>query len=401
VQVGSQSRLSIAIAAQGRFHAFALASAFIKQGHDVCLLTNYPATVVEHFGVPRQNVRSFILHGLITRLASALQLARICEPMFHRMFGRWVANELSQRYWDVTYTFSGVSEEWLKLSRKAETIRLLARGSSHIRTQKAILSSEQRRCGHVIDQPSEWRIDRECREYSLADGVVVLSQFAQHSFLDNGFPLEQVSIARPGVDIAMFRAAPHVVTERRRRILGNEPLKVLTVGLVSYRKGLSDYAEVVPMCDANCFRFRWVGTVLPEAREQVARLSSTVDFQTRVPQSELARHYAWADLFFFPSLEDGFGVVLAQAAAAALPILTTPNGAGQDLVEEGRTGWILPIRDSSAFVSKLNQCCEDRQRLADMVMYLSDTYVPRDFGAMARDFLQIVAKRKELNAARI
>ena len=137
---------------------------------------------------------------------------------------------------------------------------------------------------------------------------------------------------------------------RCRRILSGEPLRVLFVGTLCFRKGMLDMASILRGRGSQRFRFRFVGPVSKEAREFVRDLDSRAEFIPKQPQHELSASYAWGDLFAFPTIEDGFAVVLAQAAAAALPILTTTNCCGPDLIREGQTGWVLPIRSPGAFI---------------------------------------------------
>ena len=87
-----------------------------------------------------------------------------------------------------------------------------------------------------------------------------------------------------------------------------------------------------------------------------------------------------------PTLEDGFGMVLAQAEASALPILTTTNGGGPDLVREGETGWVLPTRSPEAFMERLRWCDEHREELAAMIRHLYSHYQSRDWSDVASDF---------------
>jgi glycosyltransferase involved in cell wall biosynthesis len=98
-------------------------------------------------------------------------------------------------------------------------------------------------------------------------------------------------------------------------------------------------------------------------------------------------------LFIFPTLEDGFAVVLAQAAMSGLPILTTPNCAGTDLVKEGQTGFVLPIRSSASFVEKLQWCDMHRVELAAMVRRVASDFRPRDWSHVAADFERIICSQ--------
>ncbi|MBW8865050.1 MAG: glycosyltransferase family 4 protein [Verrucomicrobia bacterium] len=70
--------------------------------------------------------------------------------------------------------------------------------------------------------------------------------------------------------------------------------------------------------------------------------SDGLDFPSHI------RRYQTSDLFLFPSIEDGFAIVVAEALACGLPVITTPNTGASDLVQPGVNGDIVPIRDARA-----------------------------------------------------
>ena len=72
------------------------------------------------------------------------------------------------------------------------------------------------------------------------------------------------------------------------------------------------------------------------------------------------------DVFVFPSLFEGFGLVLTEALSQGIPIIATPNTCAPDIIEDGKEGLITPIRDSDAICSTLEQLHEDRERLHTM-----------------------------------
>jgi glycosyltransferase involved in cell wall biosynthesis len=128
-------------------------------------------------------------------------------------------------------------------------------------------------------------------------------------------------------------------------------------------------------------------------------LRDRVDFPGRRPESELPEWYANSDIFVFPTIEDGFAVVLAQANANALPIITTTNCSGPDLVEDGKSGWVVPIRDPQAFVDRLMWCDAHRAQLAGMVHGIFDSHTSRTWDDVATDFESICANLTQRNPA--
>jgi glycosyltransferase involved in cell wall biosynthesis len=387
--------MKIAIVVHGRFHAFDLARALIDRGHDVTVFTNYPAWAVERFGFPKERVRSFWPHGVLSRANQWLHdKARFpyFEAALHRMFGRWAAGELGRERWDVIHHWSGVAEEALCADKRASALHLLMRGSSHIRTQRRLLDEEEQRVGVPQDKPSPWMIAREEREYTLADRIVVLSTFAYESFVAQGVPREKLRLLPLGANLEQFRPPPAVVEQRCRRIEAGEPLRVLYVGALSFRKGFWDLGAMVRRLDGQAFRFRFVGPRSREAEGVLRELSRNVELLAKRPQRRLPEVYAGGDVFVFPTIEDGYAQVLAQAAASALPILTTANCSGPDLVREGENGWVLPIRSPKAFIERLRWCDAHRKELAAMVRRIYTEFQPRTWEEVAADFEAIATE---------
>jgi len=252
--------LKIDIVVHGRFHGLALGKALLGLGHDVTILTNYPGFVVERFGVPRRHVRSFVAHAITARVGNRLSRylrQERTDPILHRMFGRWAARNVSADA-DIVYGFSGVMEEVLGTPRRhARQLRLVVRGSAHIREQDRILREEEARVGAKLDRASDWMIEREEREYALADRVVVLSSFARDSFVRRGFDASRLLLLPLGVNVDQFRPTPDAQAARQQRILSGKALRVLNVGTFSYQKGMQDLVDTARVLAGRLeFRFR-------------------------------------------------------------------------------------------------------------------------------------------------
>ena len=71
------------------------------------------------------------------------------------------------------------------------------------------------------------------------------------------------------------------------------------------------------------------------------------------PERELHKYYSQGSVFCLNSIEDGFGMILVQAMACGLPVITTTNTGGADIVRDGRDGFIIPIRDVAALKEKI------------------------------------------------
>lgn len=362
-------RLRIDIVVHGRFHAFALARALIERGHDVRILTNYPKWACSRFGIPKSIVRSFLSHGILARVQNRLFPHRMWGfgvPSIERLFGAWAARNVRSDC-DLIYIFSGVAEETLlKFAGKTRPIIWLVRASAHIRTQYELLADEEKRSGvSLLHKPLAWSIAREEREYELAQHISTLSTFAVESFKSRPDLREKAFLLVSGVDLSRFLMNNAALQQRISRIRAGGPLRVLTVGAFSYRKGAIDLVTVAQALQSR-MEFRFVGDLASETSNLRATCPDVIELVARVPEIKLREHYAWADIFLFPTIEDGYPAVVAQAQASGLPVITTPNGSGPDVISDGENGWIVPIRDPDAIVAILAECDRDRAKLANM-----------------------------------
>ena len=73
---------------------------------------------------------------------------------------------------------------------------------------------------------------------------------------------------------------------------------------------------------------------------------------------------AWAVVF--PSLSEGYGLVILEALSRGLPVITTRNTGGPEVMEDGRQGFFVPIRSSEAIAEKLETLAADRALLEAM-----------------------------------
>jgi glycosyltransferase involved in cell wall biosynthesis len=143
---------------------------------------------------------------------------------------------------------------------------------------------------------------------------------------------------------------------------------VLFAGQVGLRKG-------VPHLLAAWERLRlqearlWLAGSLALDRQYLARHTdggNNVTYLGALPRTQLLDLMRQVDLFVFPSLAEGFGLVIGEAMACGLPVLTTRNTGGTELITDGREGWCVPAHSVEALVERLEWACSNRDRLYEM-----------------------------------
>jgi len=384
----------MAIVVQGRFHAFALAREMIKQGADVIVLTNYPKFYAKKFGLPGDRLHCMPLLGLLQREAYRRDWPRRVpwlEKFLHTSFSLWAGKVLARHPRQVIHCFSGVALDMFQELRRAgvDSRLMLARGSAHILDQNQLLMEEEARSGTFIDKPTRWMIERELREYEITDNIVTLSSFAQDSFLRRGFDIARLPMLPLATDTSLFRPSEAQIQARRARLADGSPLRVLGTGSFCLRKGALDFIAVAREL-SGVMKFTWVGNISPDVMKVAEAARPWVEFLPRVPEQDLPSFYHDADVYFFPTIEDGFAVTLCQAQAACMPVISSLNCAAPDLVQEGKDGWLFAARERSQMVQHLRAAHEDRTTTLGMVESLWQRPNMRSWEDVARDFIGFV-----------
>ena len=166
------------------------------------------------------------------------------------------------------------------------------------------------------------RLARRKREWELADLVIVNSQFTLNSFVQAGYDTAKVRVVGLG--------APPVAAGGPPPAAGNSRLKCLWAGTFSIRKGAHYLLDAWKRVgEGRGLELDVYGAwALPDRFR--ANLSPSIRFHGSVPQAELFQRYRAADLLVFPTLCDGFGMVIPEAFANGVPVITTDRASAAE-----------------------------------------------------------------------
>ena len=195
--------------------------------------------------------------------------------------------------------------------------------------------------------------------HRLATHVVAVSEAVGETSVALGAKRERVTVIPNGVDVERFAAAqpdPSVRGENGAPVVGS-------VGCLAARKDYPNLLEALALLDRRGRAFRAV--VVGEGKERGALerqaeqlgLSSRVRFLGERPDVE--RLLPGMDVFVLASREEGIPNALLEAMAAARPAVATAVGGTPEVMEDGRTGWLVPPRDPDALAAALEAALSD------------------------------------------
>jgi len=353
-ETAGQTTPRIVLGVNGRFHTFDVAEALRARGALARIFTNYPKFKLRNTQIPPEEIGSF--PWLKTPYMYLLRYPWFRGPVKREIdyASKLTLDSYMARNLPDCDMLSVLSSSGLKAGREAKRrgiAYVCDRGSSHIVYQDTVLAEEFARVGRPYTPTDRRIIDREMQEYDLADAITVPSRFVYRSFLEMGVPEEKLRLIPYGVNLANFS----------RKCPRDKTFRVLFVGAQSVRKGVHYLVEAFNKAELSDAKLVFVGASTPDSQVLLKQIDpQRTEFTGVVSRERVAEEMSRASVLALPSLEEGLATVQAQALSCECPVIGTFNSGAETLFEDGKEGFIVPIRDADAVAERLRRLYEDR-----------------------------------------
>jgi len=360
--------MKIALSTQGKFHTFDLARELYSRGVLVSIFTAYPRFKLQNESLSQDLIHTFPWVQVPTIAFPFKQylpnsMLRQWEHVAATSFGNFVARNLPE-----CDLYVGLSGSALPAGKKAHQLGakyICDRGSAHIRVQDQLLREEYDLWGMPFSGIDSRNIGREVAEYEEADCITIPSSFSKRSFIEQGVPAEKLRILPYGVNLTRFQ-----------KVAEPDPARfdILFVGGMSLRKGVQYLVKAYQKIHHPQKSLSFVGA---PSLELIALLkkrgiwSADIKVLGHIPQLELKNLMSRSHVLVLPSIEDGFGLVMAQAMACGCPVIASQNTGAEDLYVDGNEGYIVPTRDADSLADCLQRLIdhpEQREAMAQRAL---------------------------------
>ena len=301
---------------------------------------------------------------------------------FDKNFARKLPQLLKKESFKGVYVYEDVALETFKVAKQLGLTCIYDLPIAYWQTGRRLLMEEAQRMpswaitlgGGIKD--SEKKLKRKTQELELADVVVVPGSFVKDSLPDWA--------GNKKVIVAPFGSPDTPPGHQIERSSTNRPLRVLFAGSMGQRKGLGDLFNAVKMLNTKNIELVVLGSPLAPL-DFYKNEFQHFRYESNRPNAQVLELMQSCDIFCLPSIVEGRALVMQEAMSQGLPVIITENTGGSDLVQEGRTGFLVPIRSPQAIAEKITWFLDNRSRIPEMSIAARQhaaTYTWENYGSI-------------------
>jgi glycosyltransferase involved in cell wall biosynthesis len=197
---------------------------------------------------------------------------------------------------------------------------------------------------------------RKQQEIELADVVICPSQFVLDSIPNAISNYRKCVVAEFGSPIP--ERPPEFTAP-------GEKIRILFAGSMTQRKGLADVFAAMKLLKRRDVELVVLGSTLASMEFYRGEFSDFV-YEAPRPHQKVLELMRTCDALILPSIVEGRALVQQEAMSQGLILLATANAGGQDLIVNGRTGLLLPIRSPEGIAKAISWLAENRAMIPEM-----------------------------------
>lgn len=297
-------------------------------------------------------------------------LGRLVEDWFWERseygLDRKCAELIKEEQWDAFFGIEHGALFSIQAAHSAGKKAAVAFLSPHHKTRERWVDSEYERfpelCTPATKKLLEMGKERDARrdqEARTADVVHCASSFTKQSLIAAGIDANKiisVPLACPESDSQKVSFAPRSQPRFRFAYMGG----------VAVHKGVHLLLKAWKELRIGATAELHLYGVVTVPRALIDQAGAGTFFHGPVSKDEIARAYDESSVLVFPTLCDGFGMVVAEALAHGVPVITTSNAGAADLIADGHNGFVVAPGDPAALAERMQWCVDHPTQVQDM-----------------------------------
>ena len=236
-------------------------------------------------------------------------------------------------------------------------------------------------------------IARRVRDEAIA--ITAHTNTAKEFLVSLGTKSNRIEVVPVGIDPEEFKPIKQEKFFEKFGVAGAKT--ILTVARLHPNKGLIYLLQAMTQIieDHPCLRLVIIGrgSLEKQIRELIHQLKlekHVVLLTDPIPNEEMSKIYPGCDIFVLPSIKEPFGRVLLEAMACGKPVVATKVGGPLDIVEDGRTGYLVDKANPNQLAARISEFLQDRNKIRSFGRAGRERVVKRfDWKKIAKRYVKI------------
>ncbi|MDQ1085605.1 glycosyltransferase family 4 protein [Siphonobacter sp. SORGH_AS_1065] len=200
-----------------------------------------------------------------------------------------------------------------------------------------------------------FQLQKKDEELWMADHIFVASSFTAQTLQSFPGKLAPVHVVPYGFPPAFEQRT----YENKRK---GDKLKLLFVGSLTQRKGLANLLAAVDALKSQV-ELTLVGQKTTLHCKPLNQALAQHRWFPSLANDQILKLMREHDVLVFPSLFEGFGLVITEAMSQGMPVITTAHTAGPDIIKHGNSGWIIKAGSTEALCAQLESILDQPDQL--------------------------------------
>ena len=239
---------------------------------------------------------------------------------------------------------------------------------------------------HTLADKEMPSLHKRCMRHAYRAGrvapVAISPQVQQSLYREYGLPADRVVCIDNGIDIARF--TPPAAG------LAHDGFRFISVGRLCEAKNqhllIEAFAQVHRQLPDATLTIVGEGPLRAALEQQVAQAGLSDCVSLPGISDDVPGYLHRSDVFVFSSDYEGVGLVLMEAMAAGLPVVSTAAGGVANVVTDGQNGFLTPVGDATALAACMTRLASDDTLRGQMAAAARKRAVGFDIGAMTRQY---------------
>ena len=356
--------MKFSIYIKGRDWTFQLAEVLSRTDNLDFLVTSYPKFFVKKYKVPANKIKSIFWIELFARLLMKFDplLRKLILNFDTDLIMDWITDRIYSSFFiqNSDFFILGFGNSTCKIIKKAKkknikTIYFLNNSSPAFRK---VVKKEYDKLGlskFYISEPKA--MTRKINEsIKMADYIGSISSFQKQTYIEEGVDKSKMFLSFLGADTSVFFP----------KKIKKDKFIVICVSNNFVGKGVKYLVEAFNSLKLDNSELWIVGKNPRKVVERVVKIEKNNIFIDAVSEFKLPELYNQSSIFCLPTLNDGAAVVLPQAMACALPVISTKYSIAPDLITEGEEGFIVEPDNAMLISEKIKFFYDNPNKIIEM-----------------------------------